>query len=100
MKNLDIKEPPFEIKEMGDDLLDHVVLRDELYDGVELQYGEVKLIEENDALRVSFIFEVFDNPNNVDTKSKKFIDYIGSILTQVLEEELIRSRFKRQKKAT
>ena len=85
----------FKIVDMGEEGMDHVLLTKGKYKDVEFQYGEVKLIEEDNSLRVSFIYEVFDNPSKVDTTTKEFNDYIGKILVAVLDEELLRSLYKK-----
>ena len=78
----------YTVKKLGDDLMDHLVLTNKSkYPGVEYQYGVVKLIEEENSLRVNFMYEVFANPNNFETEDKLFSRYIGAILIEAIQQE-------------
>lgn len=84
-----ISDDDYEIIDRGDQNFHHIRLKAAPYNDVIYQYGAVSLYEEDDSLRVSFEYEVFENKNKVDTKSDKFIDYVGAILLNNLEELLI-----------
>lgn len=93
-KLVKVDDEQYEILDQGEDRFQHIKLNDTApFPGVEFQFGEVKLYEENDQLRVSFDYEVFDNPRLVNTFSKQFIDYIGNILMTNLEELLIFNKY-------
>jgi hypothetical protein len=37
---------------------------------------------------MKFNYDIIKNPNEVDTNSQEFIDYIGDILIELLEKQL------------
>lgn len=85
-----IKDKNYDFIDMGEGNLFHIILTEHSpYEGVEYQYGKVKLVEDNDQLRLTFEYEVFDNPNSYNTESKGFVDYIGVILKDNLEKVLL-----------
>ena len=54
-------------------------------------YTNVKFASEENAqgkLPLKFTYEIKKNPNNVDTESEDFRQYIGDILVEVIEEQL------------
>jgi hypothetical protein len=78
----------YEVKKMGTDLMDHLVFTAESrYQGLEIQYGKVELIEESDALRLKFEFEVFANPLKHDVASRRLNEYLGRVLQDIMEQE-------------
>jgi hypothetical protein len=81
-------EEYYEIIERGDENFHHILLKKK-FEGIEYQYGEVQLIEENDTLRVKFEFEVFANPKKIDTSTRAFNDHLGRILMENLHAELL-----------
>jgi hypothetical protein len=42
----------------------------------------------NGTLPMKFNYDIIKNPNEVDTNSQEFIDYIGDILIELLEKQL------------
>ena len=61
------------------------------YNDIIYTYNNVKFAsEENEQgqLPLKFTYEVKKNPNNVDTTSTEFRNYIGDILIEVIEEQL------------
>lgn len=91
MARLDrVDDDEYEIIDRGDEMFHQIKLKKESpYPGVVFQFGKVQLIEENDSLRVKFDYEVFENRNNLDTRSDKFRNYIGNILMTNLSELLL-----------
>ena len=57
------------------------------YEGIVYRYGRVQLIEEDDQLRVRFEYEL-DDGSRLDSN---FIQYIGPILTELIEEGLLKN---------
>lgn len=57
------------------------------YQGIVYRYGRVQLIEEDDQLRVRFEYEL-DDGGRLDSN---FIQYIGPILTELIEEGLLKN---------
>lgn len=96
-KSKKIYHDEYEFIDRGEENFHHIKLGDESpYPDVVFQFGEVKLLEEDGALRVKFEYEVFDNPNSLDTKSDKFVTYIGEILITNLEELLFYNKLQRE----
>lgn len=90
VKLVKISDDDYDIVDKGEENFHHIVLKaTSPYPDVVYQYGGVKLFEENESLRVSFDYQVFSNPKMLDTKSEKFIEYIGHILMTNLEEILL-----------
>ncbi len=56
------------------------------YEGVVYQYGKVTFNEEGDTLRIAFEYQVFSNPDNVNTEDAAFRDHIGKILGELIEK--------------
>ena len=90
-------EEEYSIVENGDDKFHHIKLNKKPYKDIVFQFGSVKLIEENECLRVKFEFEVFQNLDEVDTTTRAFNDYIGRILIENLSTELLLSTSHRQR---
>tara|TARA_B100001057_G_scaffold425564_1_gene449081 strand:- start:318 stop:635 length:318 start_codon:yes stop_codon:yes gene_type:complete len=54
-------------------------------------YGKVGFAKDEDAngkLPMKFDYTVIRNPNNIDIDDGKFIDYIGDILVELLDEKV------------
>ena len=61
------------------------------YSGIIYTYGHVKFASEENSkgeLPMKFDYDVKANPNNVDTTSIEFRNYIGDILIEVVEKQL------------
>lgn len=60
------------------------------YSGIIYTYGRVRLLEEDDQLRVQFEYEIHENPVGV-LEEAKFRNHIGDILIDLLEENLLKN---------
>jgi hypothetical protein len=60
------------------------------YSGIIYTFGRVRLLEEDDQLRVQFEYDVQENPVGVLDPSK-FRNHIGDILIDLLEENLLKN---------
>ncbi len=58
------------------------------YEGIVYKYGRVNLIEEDDRLRIQFEYEF---PDGTKLKDPKFIQYIGPILSELIEEGVLKN---------
>jgi hypothetical protein len=88
----------YDIIDQGEDRFHHIILKEESpFPDIVFQFGEVKLFEENNSLRVKFDYEIFSNKRNLNTNTTKFIDYIGNIMMTNLEELLFFNKFQRSK---
>ena len=97
VKLIKIQDEEYDIIDQGADNFHRIVLNNTSpWPAVVFQFGVVKLIEENDSLRVSFEYELFENKHFLNTKSDEFIDYIGSILMNNLEELLLYNKYQKE----
>lgn len=64
-----------------------IELTDGPYEGIVYKYGRVNLIEESDYLRVQFEYERLDKEPN----THEFTQYIGPILTELIEEGVMKN---------
>lgn len=62
-----------------------VKLIDGPYAGIMYRYGRVQLIEEDDALRIKFEYEIDDGSRLDDN----FVQYIGPILVELIEQGVL-----------
>ena len=60
------------------------------YSGIIYTYGRVRLLEEDDQLRVQFEYDIHENPVGV-LDPGKFRNHIGDILIDLLEENLLKN---------
>ena len=60
------------------------------YSGIIYTYGRVRLVEEDDLLRVQFEFDIHENPVGFVDRDK-FKNHIGDILIDLLEENLLKN---------
>ncbi len=58
------------------------------YSGIIYTYGRVRLLEEEDQLRVQFEFDIHENPVGFVDRDK-FRNHIGDILIDLLEQNLL-----------
>ena len=74
---------------------DCVVLDDEKYKDVIIQYDVVQAYEEKDKNdnigKFSFNFIICENPNDLDLTTKEFKTILGDILQKLLKEHLDRA---------
>lgn len=60
------------------------------FSGIIYTYGRVRLLEEDDQLRVQFEYDVQENPVGIIDASE-FRNHIGDILIDLLEENLLKN---------
>jgi hypothetical protein len=60
------------------------------YSGIIYTYGRVRLVEEDELLRVQFEYDIQENPVGI-LEREKFRNYIGDILVELLEENLLKN---------
>jgi hypothetical protein len=60
------------------------------YSGIIYTYGRVRLLEEDDHLRVQFEYDIQENPVE-EVDPVKFRNHIGDILIDLLEENLLKN---------
>lgn len=60
------------------------------YSGIIYTYGRVRLLEEDDHLRVQFEYDIQENPVE-EVNPVKFRNHIGDILIDLLEENLLKN---------
>tara|TARA_Y100000389_G_scaffold199251_1_gene237290 strand:- start:13381 stop:13704 length:324 start_codon:yes stop_codon:yes gene_type:complete len=61
------------------------------YRNVIYKYGKVRFAKEEKAdgtLPMKFDYDILSNPESKDIESQEFIDYIGDILIEVMEQQL------------
>jgi hypothetical protein len=67
-----------------------VLLTDNKYKGIIYTYGRVRLLEEDDHLRVQFEYNIHENPVG-NIQESEFRNHIGDILVDMLEENLLKN---------
>ena len=60
------------------------------YSGIIYTYGRVRLLEEDEQLRVQFEFDIHENPVGFVDRDK-FRNHIGDILIDLLDENLLKN---------
>jgi hypothetical protein len=78
------------VQKDGDDFT-CIKLVEDKYLNVVYKYGKVAFAKDegpNGTLPMKFNYDIIKNPNEVDTNSQEFIDYIGDILIELLEKQL------------
>lgn len=65
-----------------------IKLTESPYCGIIYSYGRVRLLEEDDLLRVQFEFNIHENPIG-DIERNQFKNYIGDILVDLIDKNLI-----------
>jgi hypothetical protein len=60
------------------------------YSGIIYTYGRVRLLEEDETLRVQFEYDIHENPVGFVDRVK-FKNHIGDILVDLLEENLLKN---------
>lgn len=58
------------------------------YSGIIYTYGRVRLLEEDDLLRIQFEYDIEENPVGI-LDPTKFRNHIGDILVELLEQNLL-----------
>jgi len=67
-----------------------ILLTDGKYKGIIYTYGRVRLLEEDNVLRVQFEYNIEDNPGG-QVNAAEFRQHIGDILIDMLEEGLLKN---------
>jgi hypothetical protein len=68
-----------------------IKLIDDKYLDVVYKYGNVAFARDENSegkLPMKFDYDILKNPNNVDTDNQDFINHIGDILVELLEQQL------------
>jgi len=68
-----------------------IKLLEEKYRNVIYKYGKVAFAKEEDSkghLPMKFDYDILSNPESKEIDTQEFIDYIGDILIEVMEEQL------------
>jgi len=79
------------VQREGDDFT-CLKLLSEKYEGIIYKYGKVGFGKDENpdgTLPMIFDYDIIKNPNNIDLgDEKKFIDYIGDILLELMEKQI------------
>jgi|TARA_B100000902_G_C27089913_1_gene803296 hypothetical protein len=68
-----------------------IKLLDPKYSNVIYKYGKVRFAKEEKAdgtLPMKFDYDILSNPESKDIDNQEFIDFIGDILIEVMEQQL------------
>ena len=57
------------------------------YKGLVYQYGSIKFLEELENVRCNFTYNILKNPNGVE-ETQDLVDHLGTILVEVLNDEI------------
>ena len=79
------------VQKDGDDFT-CIKLVEDKYLNVVYKYGKVAFAKDersDGTLPMKFDYDIIKNPNEVDTNTQEFINYIGDILIELLEKQLI-----------
>ena len=60
------------------------------YSGIIYTYGRVRLLEEDEQLRIQFEYDIHENPVGI-IEREKFKNHIGDILVDLLDENLLKN---------
>lgn len=69
-----------------------IKLMDDKYLNIVYKYGRVAFAKDekpDGTLPMKFDYDILKNPNEIDTNTQEFINYIGDILVELLEKQLI-----------
>ena len=78
------------VQKDGDDFT-CIKLVEDKYLNVVYKYGKVAFAKDEKSdgtLPIKFDYDIIKNPNEVDTNTQEFINYIGDILIELLEKQL------------
>jgi len=78
------------VQKEGDDFT-CIKLVEDKYLNIVYKYGKLLFAKNENSdgtLPLKFDYTVIKNPDNVDTNSQEFINYIGDILVELLEKQL------------
>ena len=67
-----------------------IKLVEDKYKDIIYKYGNVgfKPVEDDEKMSVIFDYNILRNPNDIDVDTEEFINYIGDILIDLVEEQL------------
>ena len=84
------KTKPYVFAQRPDDDYTCIKLTEGKYAEIIYKYGNVgfKEVEDSEKLSVIFDYNILKNPKNVDIDEQEFIDHIGDILIDLVEEQL------------
>ena len=84
------KTKPYTFAQRQDDDYTCIKLTEGKYTEVIYKYGNVgfKEVEDSEKLSVIFDYNIMKNPKDVDIDEQEFIDNIGDILIDLVEEQL------------
>ena len=84
------KTKPYTFAQRQDDDYTCIKLTEGKYTEVIYKYGNVgfKEVEDSEKLSVIFDYNIMKNPKDVDIDEQEFIDHIGDILIDLVEEQL------------
>ena len=84
------KTKPYVFAQRPDDDYTCIKLTEGKYAEIIYKYGNVgfKEAEDKEKLSVIFDYNILKNPKNVDIDEQEFIDHIGDILIDLVEEQL------------
>ena len=78
------------VQKDGDDFTCIKLIEDK-YLNVVYKYGKVAFAKDerpDGTLPMKFDYDIIKNPNEIDTNTQEFINYIGDILVELLEKQL------------
>ena len=78
------------VQKEGDDFT-CIKIVDGKFENVIYKYGKVGFARDENpdgTLPMKFDYDILSNPNKADIDSKEFIDYIGDMLVEFLDEKL------------
>jgi len=81
---------PYELLDEDSNGNQFIKLTSNQYSGIIYTYGRVRLLEEDDQLRVQFEYDIHENPVGFVDRDK-FRNHIGDILIDLLEENLLKN---------
>ena len=84
------KTKPYTFAQRQDDDYTCIKLTEGKYTEVIYKYGNVgfKEVEDSEKLSVIFDYNILKNPKDIDIDEQEFIDHIGDILIDLVEEQL------------
>ena len=84
------KTKPYVFAQRPDDDYTCIKLTEGKYKDIIYKYGNVgfKPVEDDEKMSVIFDYNIMKNPNDVDIDEEEFINHIGDILIDLVEEQL------------
>ena len=84
------KNKPYVFAQRPDDDYTCIKLTEGKYKDIIYKYGNVgfKPVEDDEKMSVIFDYNIMKNPDDVDIDEEEFINHIGDILIDLVEEQL------------